>query len=156
LLEKLQAKEWQEALQKAAGKVFTKRPGSAIVSEQARVPLFEGWLTRAGQGAFNSLSWRRQYFVLRRGVLFFYENDKEQTIPAGFIPLFNVQVEKADYIPGSIPHSFVIDHAGRKTFLLAAENAEAQDRVPKKKRRIFSLLHQLKYFSPLFTLFFQK
>lgn len=84
--------EWQKALQEAAGTPEKKKRGSAIISEQSRVPLFQGHLTLADLGAWKSFNFYNYYFLLRKNVMFYFENETDLTTPLGWVLLSGCQV----------------------------------------------------------------
>jgi hypothetical protein len=116
--------EWQKALQEAAGTPEKKKRGSAIISEQSRVPLFQGHLTLADLGAWKSFNFYNYYFLLRKNIMFYFENETDLTTPLGWVLLSGCQIEEANYIPDARPFSFVISHPLRKPVLLNCDDQE--------------------------------
>nr|KAF6397611.1 pleckstrin homology domain containing A6 [Rousettus aegyptiacus] len=95
-----------------------KRNPSAPVSKA-------GWLFK--QASSGVKQWNKRWFVLVDRCLFYYKDEKEESI-LGSIPLLSFRVaavQPSDNI--SRKHTFKAEHAGVRTYFFSAESSEEQE-----------------------------
>uniref|UniRef100_A0A8C8SDZ2 Pleckstrin homology domain containing A6 n=1 Tax=Pelusios castaneus TaxID=367368 RepID=A0A8C8SDZ2_9SAUR len=106
------------------GIAFGKRSNSMKRNPNAAVSK-SGWLFK--QASSGVKQWNKRWFVLVDRCLFYYKDEKEESI-LGSIPLLSFRVaaiQPADNI--SRKHTFKAEHAGIRTYFFSAENTEEQE-----------------------------
>ncbi|XP_050808244.1 pleckstrin homology domain-containing family A member 6 isoform X11 [Gopherus flavomarginatus] len=106
------------------GIAFGKRSNSMKRNPNAAVTK-SGWLFK--QASSGVKQWNRRWFVLVDRCLFYYKDEKEDSI-LGSIPLLSFRVaaiQPSDNI--SRKHTFKAEHAGIRTYFFSAENTEEQE-----------------------------
>ncbi|XP_032173571.1 pleckstrin homology domain-containing family A member 6 isoform X13 [Mustela erminea] len=84
-----------------------------------------GWLFK--QASSGVKQWNKRWFVLVDRCLFYYKDEKEESI-LGSIPLLSFRVaavQPSDNI--SRKHTFKAEHAGVRTYFFSAESSEEQE-----------------------------
>ncbi|XP_037680906.1 pleckstrin homology domain-containing family A member 6 isoform X3 [Choloepus didactylus] len=84
-----------------------------------------GWLSK--QASSGVKQWNKRWFVLVDRCLFYYKDEKEESI-LGSIPLLSFRVaavQPSDNI--SRKHTFKAEHAGVRTYFFSAESLEEQE-----------------------------
>nr|2YRY_A Chain A, Pleckstrin homology domain-containing family A member 6 [Homo sapiens] len=84
-----------------------------------------GWLFK--QASSGVKQWNKRWFVLVDRCLFYYKDEKEESI-LGSIPLLSFRVaavQPSDNI--SRKHTFKAEHAGVRTYFFSAESPEEQE-----------------------------
>ncbi|XP_021489431.1 pleckstrin homology domain-containing family A member 6 isoform X14 [Meriones unguiculatus] len=84
-----------------------------------------GWLFK--QASSGVKQWNKRWFVLVDRCLFYYKDDKEESI-LGSVPLLSFRVaavQPSDNI--SRKHTFKAEHAGVRTYFFSAESPEEQE-----------------------------
>ncbi|XP_065260116.1 pleckstrin homology domain-containing family A member 6 [Emys orbicularis] len=106
------------------GIAFGKRSNSMKRNPNAAVTK-SGWLFK--QASSGVKQWNKRWFVLVDRCLFYYKDEKEDSI-LGSIPLLSFRVaaiQPSDNI--SRKHTFKAEHAGIRTYFFSAENTEEQE-----------------------------
>uniref|UniRef100_A0A669QUW1 Pleckstrin homology domain containing A6 n=1 Tax=Phasianus colchicus TaxID=9054 RepID=A0A669QUW1_PHACC len=106
------------------GIAFGKRSNSMKRNPNAAVTK-SGWLYK--QASSGVKQWNKRWFVLVDRCLFYYKDEKEESI-LGSIPLLSFRVaavQPSDNI--SRKHTFKAEHAGIRTYFFSAENTEEQE-----------------------------
>uniref|UniRef100_A0A8C0GXR7 Pleckstrin homology domain containing A6 n=1 Tax=Chelonoidis abingdonii TaxID=106734 RepID=A0A8C0GXR7_CHEAB len=106
------------------GIAFGKRSNSMKRNPNATVTK-SGWLFK--QASSGVKQWNKRWFVLVDRCLFYYKDEKEDSI-LGSIPLLSFRVaaiQPSDNI--SRKHTFKAEHAGIRTYFFSAENTEEQE-----------------------------
>ncbi|XP_077695476.1 pleckstrin homology domain-containing family A member 6 [Eretmochelys imbricata] len=106
------------------GIAFGKRSNSMKRNPSATVTK-SGWLFK--QASSGVKQWNKRWFVLVDRCLFYYKDEKEDSI-LGSIPLLSFRVaaiQPSDNI--SRKHTFKAEHAGIRTYFFSAENTEEQE-----------------------------
>uniref|UniRef100_A0A8V1A407 Pleckstrin homology domain containing A6 n=1 Tax=Gallus gallus TaxID=9031 RepID=A0A8V1A407_CHICK len=106
------------------GITFGKRSNSMKRNPNAAVTK-SGWLYK--QASSGVKQWNKRWFVLVDRCLFYYKDEKEESI-LGSIPLLSFRVaavQPSDNI--SRKHTFKAEHAGIRTYFFSAENTEEQE-----------------------------
>ncbi|KAM8795935.1 pleckstrin homology domain-containing family A member 6 [Eudromia elegans] len=106
------------------GIAFGKRSNSMKRNPNATVTK-SGWLYK--QASSGVKQWNKRWFVLVDRCLFYYKDEKEETV-LGSIPLLSFRVaavQPSDNI--SRKHTFKAEHAGIRTYFFSAENTEEQE-----------------------------
>ncbi|XP_061869430.1 pleckstrin homology domain-containing family A member 6 isoform X4 [Colius striatus] len=106
------------------GIAFGKRSNSMKRNPSAAVTK-SGWLYK--QASSGVKQWNKRWFVLVDRCLFYYKDEKEESI-LGSIPLLSFRVaavQPSDNI--SRKHTFKAEHAGIRTYFFSAENTEEQE-----------------------------
>ncbi|XP_053943216.1 pleckstrin homology domain-containing family A member 6 isoform X6 [Cuculus canorus] len=106
------------------GIAFGKRSNSMKRNPNATVTK-SGWLYK--QASSGVKQWNKRWFVLVDRCLFYYKDEKEESI-LGSIPLLSFRVaavQPSDNI--SRKHTFKAEHAGIRTYFFSAENTEEQE-----------------------------
>uniref|UniRef100_A0A2K5HU16 PH domain-containing protein n=1 Tax=Colobus angolensis palliatus TaxID=336983 RepID=A0A2K5HU16_COLAP len=103
---------------------FGKRSHS--MKRNANAPVTKaGWLFK--QASSGVKQWNKRWFVLVDRCLFYYKDEKEESI-LGSIPLLSFRVaavQPSDNI--SRKHTFKAEHAGVRTYFFSAESPEEQE-----------------------------
>uniref|UniRef100_A0A7N4PA79 Pleckstrin homology domain containing A6 n=1 Tax=Sarcophilus harrisii TaxID=9305 RepID=A0A7N4PA79_SARHA len=103
---------------------FGKRSNSMKRNPNAAVTK-SGWLFK--QASSGVKQWNKRWFVLVDRCLFYYKDEKEESI-LGSIPLLSFRVgavQPSDNI--SRKHTFKAEHAGVRTYFFSAESPEEQE-----------------------------
>ncbi|KAM9369357.1 pleckstrin homology domain-containing family A member 6 [Phaethornis superciliosus] len=106
------------------GIAFGKRSNSMKRNPNAAVTK-SGWLYK--QASSGVKQWNKRWFVLVDRCLFYYKDEKEESI-LGSIPLLSFRVaavQPSDNI--SRKNTFKAEHAGIRTYFFSAENTEEQE-----------------------------
>ncbi|XP_075766269.1 pleckstrin homology domain-containing family A member 6 isoform X3 [Pelodiscus sinensis] len=106
------------------GIAFGKRSNSMKRNPNAAVTK-SGWLYK--QASSGVKQWNKRWFVLVDRCLFYYKDEKEESI-LGSIPLLSFRVaavQPSDNI--SRKHTFKAEHAGIRTYFFSAENTDEQE-----------------------------
>uniref|UniRef100_A0A8C5RVW4 Pleckstrin homology domain containing A6 n=1 Tax=Laticauda laticaudata TaxID=8630 RepID=A0A8C5RVW4_LATLA len=106
------------------GIAFGKRSNSMKRNPNAAVTK-NGWLFK--QASSGVKQWNKRWFVLVDRCLFYYKDEKEESI-LGSIPLLSFRVaavQPSDNI--SRKYTFKAEHAGIRTYFFSAENNEEQE-----------------------------
>uniref|UniRef100_A0A670JCZ8 Pleckstrin homology domain containing A6 n=1 Tax=Podarcis muralis TaxID=64176 RepID=A0A670JCZ8_PODMU len=106
------------------GIAFGKRSNSMKRNPNAAVTK-SGWLFK--QASSGVKQWNKRWFVLVDRCLFYYKDEKEESI-LGSIPLLSFRVaavQPSDNI--SRKYTFKAEHAGIRTYFFSAENNEEQE-----------------------------
>ncbi|XP_075377933.1 pleckstrin homology domain-containing family A member 6 isoform X5 [Mycteria americana] len=106
------------------GIAFGKRSNSMKRNPNAAVTK-SGWLYK--QASSGVKQWNKRWFVLVDRCLFYYKDEKEESI-LGSIPLLSFRVaavQPSDNI--SRKYTFKAEHAGIRTYFFSAENTEEQE-----------------------------
>ncbi|KAM9217470.1 pleckstrin homology domain-containing family A member 6 [Leptosomus discolor] len=106
------------------GIAFGKRSNSMKRNPNAAITK-SGWLYK--QASSGVKQWNKRWFVLVDRCLFYYKDEKEESI-LGSIPLLSFRVaavQPSDNI--SRKHAFKAEHAGIRTYFFSAENTEEQE-----------------------------
>ncbi|XP_007470720.1 PREDICTED: pleckstrin homology domain-containing family A member 6 [Lipotes vexillifer] len=84
-----------------------------------------GWLFK--QASSGVKQWNKRWFVLVDRCLFYYKDEKEETV-LGSIPLLSFRVAAAQPSDNiSRKHTFKAEHAGVRTYFFSAESPEEQE-----------------------------
>ncbi|XP_068567908.1 pleckstrin homology domain-containing family A member 6 isoform X3 [Cebidichthys violaceus] len=103
---------------------FGKRSNSMRRNPRAEVTK-QGWLYK--QASSGVKQWNKRWFVLTDRCLFYYRDEKEDTV-LGSLPLLSFQiegVEPSDNITRKF--AFKVQHAGTRTYYFSADSHEEQE-----------------------------
>uniref|UniRef100_A0A8P4KIG1 Pleckstrin homology domain containing, family A member 6 n=1 Tax=Dicentrarchus labrax TaxID=13489 RepID=A0A8P4KIG1_DICLA len=106
------------------GATFGKRSNSMRRNPKAEVTK-QGWLYK--QASSGVKQWNKRWFVLTDRCLFYYKDDKEDTV-LGSLPLLSFQiggVEPSDNITRKF--AFKAEHAGTRTYYFSTDSHEEQE-----------------------------
>jgi hypothetical protein len=120
-LEKLKSEH--DEMTSLANQEFARRDREVQLLRQLVLePAFEGWLAKQGGGNL-SRAWKDRFFVLRNGVLSYFQNEDDEK-PAGFMHIADATVVKSSNTGRD--YSFTIQTA-KRTYFIAAQNQSQQD-----------------------------
>lgn len=120
-LEKLKS-EHEEMITVANAEFVRREREAQLLRQLVLEPAFEGWLAKQGGGNL-SRAWKDRFFVLRSGVLSYFQGEDDEK-PAGFMHIADATVVKTANTGRD--HSFTIQTA-KRTYFIAAQNQSQLD-----------------------------